>query len=212
MARDPDLNNRGHIDPGEPRHNHDEMAVCGLDCPMHDLGVTNRDPINAWHPGSVEQQRAHFRPLPKPESAWISEVMYGAPDEMMPKAKPEREGPDYANGIEENQEADDSLWLRLSYSADLIPPRTMWILQNVVPMALRRFIRHNLEYRDTDMELGLKGQFTEIHHITAKLRRLIWKSNPQFIHVSDVQTELENLIGHALLALDLLDKGNHDGK
>lgn len=141
----------------------------------------------------------------------------------MPKAKPEtghvakrrpvREGPDYTALEGEDDDVPPSFTIELSIDRFVILPRTRWILDNVVPTALRSFIRHNLQYRDTDEKLGLQGQFAEIYHITAKLKRQIWdRRNPESVAKGEVQEQLESLIGHALLALDLLEKGNKDGR
>jgi hypothetical protein len=150
----------------------------------------NPDPINA-------RESDHF--LPAGRNPRITKL-------------PEREGPDYNSEVTE-EAVDESLWIRLSYSADLIPPRTSWILKNIVPTTLRSFIRHNLQYGNTDESLGLQGQFAELFHITAKLKRQIWdRRNPEAVANGEVQEQLEALIGHALLALDLLEKGNKDGR
>jgi hypothetical protein len=180
-----------HIDPGDP----------GI--PPY----ANPDPINAWNPGPVEEQRAHFRPVPGDHR----HVEYGATtDEMLPKAKPVREGPDYAG---DDETVNNPFVINISYPADSIPDRTKWILQNPLPTAIRAFIRHNLQYGDADKALGLQGQFVEIHHITTKLRRLIWNRRAVVVpDENDARRELENLIGHALLALDLLNEGNNDGR
>lgn len=130
---------------------------------------------------------------------------------------PEPDGPNYASvDYDDEQKSDDSFWIRLSHSADLIPDRTQSILQNQVPTALRSFIRQNLQYHNTDQALGYQGQFAEIYHITATLKRLMWDSNLTGMATSvangEIQEQLESLIGHALLALDLLEQGNKNGK
>lgn len=174
-----------HIDPGDP-----PPAYKG---PVDDFGPVNNDPINAWRPGPVSEQ------LSRPAK------------ELINMAKPEREGPNYAKASDEDP-VRDSLWFNMSYPADLVPERTMWILQNPGMEALRAFVRHQLEYHNVDEALGLQGQFAEIHHITQKLRRLLWNRRGAVVpDEDDARRELNNMIGHCLLALDHLNKGNNDG-
>jgi hypothetical protein len=156
VARDPDLNDRGHIDPG------------------------NSDPINAWRPGSVAEQT---------------------------KAKPDREGPDYANDID--------AYVPTVHVVVNIPvrERTLNILRGPAAESLREFLRMQQQYQDTDQALGAQGQFSEIYHDTAKLKRMIWdRRNPQSVTVGEVEQTLMSLIGHALLAIDLIREGNKDGR
>jgi hypothetical protein len=194
VAREPDYG-ANHIDPG------------------------NSDPIqHSWNPGPVEEQRAHFRPErisqadmgPMPTSAELVDRY-----QKNVNAKPEREGPDYNDGMGDDG-VGDSFYIHLSMSADLMTERAQWILQNVVPTALRSFVRQHLQYGDTDKSLGYQGQFAELFHINAKLKRLMWDNNFTGLStttaVGEIREELESLIGHALLALDLLDKGNKDGR
>ena len=192
---------RGFIDPGDvPPGRKGWIPPADNDHSLREMGLfdgpVNPDPINRPHyaqqgPGLGEGTRTVIN-----EGVQI-------------KGSPEREGPDYSKDDEDPVR--DSLWFNLSYPSDLIPERTMWILQNPGMSALRAFIRHQLEYRDADEALGLQGQFAEIHHITAKLKRMIWKRRGP-LDSAKVQNELENMIGHCLLALDLLEKGNNDGQ
>lgn len=180
MARDPDLNNRGHIDPGNP------------------------DPINAWRPGSVADQRSH---ITQAEMGPVPDAEYTDRD-VMPKAKPEREGPDYA------AEEDFGELPALSIHVNIpTRERTMHILHGPAHEALRHFMRMQQQYQDTDQALGAQGQFSEIYHDTAKLKRMIWdRRNPQSVTVDEVTETLKSLIGHALLAMNLIQEGNKDGK
>lgn len=206
MAKDPDLSNIPYLgkpdEPGVKYHGNPPRSRYPDDLNCHTTGEqleahSNPDPINAWAPGSVAEQR------------WEHFAVKGSPS--LGEGRPERDGPDYNKVAEE--EGDGSFWIRLSYPADAILPRTEWILLNIVPTALRSFIRHNLQYGNTDESLGLQGQFSEIYHITAKLKRQIWdRRNPESVANGEVQEQLEALIGHALLALDLLEKGNKDGR
>jgi hypothetical protein len=129
----------------------------------------------------------------------------------------EADGPNYqVDQFAEKREADDALWLRVGINADLVPPRVMDMMHNLATDALPSFVRHNLEYRDADQALGYRGQFAEISHVVAKLRKLVWDDQygVTFEHVAsdEVRKELKALIGHALLALDLLKAGNKNGK
>lgn len=172
MARDPDLNTRGHIDPGDPPY-------------------ANPDPINAWRPGSVVEQREQSR-------------VHVTKAEM---AKPDREGPDYANVMEE-----DIPTLRITVGIP-VRERTLRIVRGPAKRALLEFMRMQQQYQDTDVALGAQGQFAEIFHDTAKLKRMIWdRRNPQSVTVGEVQETLMSLIGHALLAMDLTEDGNKDGQ
>ena len=194
-ARHPDYSNTPHIDPGDP--------------PLS--RYANPDPINAWRPGSVEEQRAHFRPNPR---VHVTQAEMGPMptavelvDAYEAKAKPEREGPDYTNA-----EADDTPTIRINVG---IPTRerTMRIIRGPATGALLEFLRMQQAYQDTDEALGAQGQFAEIFHDTAKLKRMIWdRRNPQSASVGEVGETLMSLIGHALLAMDHMEKGNKDGR
>lgn len=194
MAQDP-----GDMPINRTQHNHSYHDVCTPECGITELGV-NPDPIkHSWHPGSVEQQRAHFRPETGHDM----------------KRRPVREGPDYASGVDA-ESVSLNFVIDLQMPADLITPRMQWILEQVVVGVLGEFVRSNLQYGDTDMSLGYQGQFAELFHIVAKLKRTMWDNNYAGLSTggarSQIQRELESLIGHALLALDLLDKENKHGK
>lgn len=214
-----------HIDPGDPpidRSYHPDMADEHAERPVR----RNTDPINAWRPGLVSAQReAHFRPegggrlggrnphavgihVTQAEMGRMPEV--GGPNDYtttMPRV--ERDGPNYSG----QAEVERPLLLDLGMPADVITPRAQWILEQCAMGALREFVRYNLQYGDTDQALGYQGQFAEMFHITAKLKRLVWdQRNPATVTRQQVMRELESMIGHALLALDLLDKENKDGR
>jgi hypothetical protein len=197
--------NRGHIDPGDvPPARKGWIDPADADWGPPQPATRNPDPIN----------RPHF--APEGSATFTSHEVYPTAAQLVKeydtKAKPEREGPDYAAGEEGHKGIHDELWLGLGMSADVIPERAQWILQQPAMSALRSFVQHQLVYNKTDESLGLQGQFAEIHHITAKLRRTIWDRRVTIGPVNEVKSDLESLIGHALLALDLLDKGNIDGR
>lgn len=199
MARDPDLNNRGHIDPGDPPT---ERYPAWMGPTAAERG--NRDPINAdWKPGSVEDQRRHYRP----EGGATLGMRDPHENHMHIKSLPVREGPDYANVADEEIPT-----LRITVG---IPTRerTMRIMRGPATGALLEFMRKQQAYQNTDEALGAQGQFAEIYHDTAKLKRMIWdRRNPQSVTVGEVQETLMSLIGHALLAMDLVEEGNKDGQ
>lgn len=173
MARHPEYGSN-HIDPGDPPR--------------------NPDPINAWRPGSVEEQRAHFRPMPT------------AVELVDAHHANEADGPNYTSDVAEVP----TIQIRVG-----IPTRerTMRIMRGPATGALLEFLRMQQAYQDTDEALGAQGQFAEIFHDTAKLKRMIWdRRNPQSVAVGEVQETLMSLIGHALLAMDLMEEGNKDGR
>jgi hypothetical protein len=99
---------------------------------------------------------------------------------------------------------------------DSLPDRTNMILQGAASEALVSFVRHHLQYGDSDMELGYQGQFSELYHIVTKLKRLMWDRNWTGMATNtatgEIKEQLEALIGHSLLALNLLEEGNKDGR
>lgn len=202
-----------HIDPGDPpRSRYPD-----------DLNCHNPDPINAWQPGSVAAQReGHFRPeggsslgdrSPHAQKAHVTQAEMGPvpvvyAQDYIPEARLEKDGPNY--GSLDHEPDIPTLQIRVG-----IPTRerTMRILRGPATGALLEFMRMQQSYRDTDEALGAQGQFAEIFHDTAKLKRMIWdRSNPQSVAVGEVQETLMSLIGHALLAMDNMDEGNKDGR
>ena len=200
-----------------PRHIHPFAVHCYEGCPAFSYKAAveaprNLDPINAWRPGSVEEQRQRVhKHITQAEMGPVA--TYGLGDEL-PKALPEREGPDYTKGADAADS--EALWVKLSMDIDSLPDRTNMILQGAASEALVSFVRHHLQYGDSDMELGYQGQFSELYHIVTKLKRLMWDRNWTGMATNtatgEIKEQLEALIGHSLLALNLLEEGNKDGR
>jgi hypothetical protein len=129
----------------------------------------------------------------------------------------EADGPNYAADQPVNPNPpDDALWLRIDINADLIPDRVQDMFHTLAVDTLPSFARRNLEYRDADRVLGYRGQFAELSHIMAKLKKLVWDDTHgvgyEHILEADVKRELNSLIGHAVLALGLVEEGNKNGR
>lgn len=85
------------------------------------------------------------------------------------------------------------------------------IFEDLVPEWSRQFLNANAGYGE-GADLGIKGEFVELHRKTMKLKRAIWEE--QFIGKEDVREVAMDMIGHAFLLIALHDydeRGKTDG-
>lgn len=76
------------------------------------------------------------------------------------------------------------------------------ILYTVMPDVIRSFLKKNRDYGDTSFELGLKGQYAELHRKMGKLKRSMWEGEALAFEQTD--EVLSDLIGHCLLSMYFL--------
>lgn len=88
------------------------------------------------------------------------------------------------------------------------------IFREVVPKALELFARKSKTYElaagNLAEELGVKGQWGDIYRKVMKLKAPLWEGKPvftdgQYAEFEDTREVLEDLLGHVLLALDMLE-------
>jgi hypothetical protein len=83
----------------------------------------------------------------------------------------------------------------------------------VIGEAMARFARKHAEYGEGAADdLGLAGQWGDLHRKTAKLRREMWGGDPIEDASEDAAQILQDIIGHAILAIDMIERGFEGGK
>lgn len=79
--------------------------------------------------------------------------------------------------------------------------------------ALERFAEGYAEYGPGAADpLGLAGQWGDLHRKIMKLKRPLWNGEAGTLTRESEQVVLEDIIGHCLLALDMLNRGFEGGK
>jgi hypothetical protein len=82
----------------------------------------------------------------------------------------------------------------------------------VVGSALEAFAEGYREYGPGAAdELGLAGQWGDLHRKVGKLKRSLWQGN-QNLTREDESAILNDIVGHCLLALDMLRRGFEGGR
>lgn len=83
------------------------------------------------------------------------------------------------------------------------------ILAKHAPEALEHFLKRNAEYGDdNDFNLGVAGQYVDISRKVQKLKRRWWDHRPARDGEEDDRTVVMELIGHLLMAMDMLEGGD----
>lgn len=88
-----------------------------------------------------------------------------------------------------------------------ISHETAAILEGAAAPAVRLFVRRNKEYGDSAVNLGPKGQFSDIHRKVMKLKNIIWDEMVAPEDITESPEEiLMDLIGHCLLGIHMLQE------
>lgn len=94
-----------------------------------------------------------------------------------------------------------------------LTPQAERIFRQVAPKALELFARKSKGYElaagNLAEELGVKGQWGDIYRKVMKLKGPLWEGKVDTYEHESFETEeevLEDLLGHVLLALDMLRK------
>ena len=88
-----------------------------------------------------------------------------------------------------------------------------WRLIDVNQQAMLKFAEAYKEYGDGAAdEMGLAGEWAELHRKVKKLRRAMWDGDESYLTRESLTTVLQDLIGHALLALDMVERGIKNGR
>jgi uncharacterized protein YcaQ len=61
-------------------------------------------------------------------------------------------------------------------------------------------------------ELGLAGQWGDLHRKVKKLKAPLWEGDKDRLTRETPRQVLYDIIGHALLAIDMIDRGLQDGR
>jgi hypothetical protein len=90
-------------------------------------------------------------------------------------------------------------------------PKLKRIIRIHVPKVLEKFGIKNRGYKsESQYGLGLKGEFANINRKTGKLYQGIWQGDPAAFESESCEEVLMDMIGHCLLALDYLDRGEKE--
>lgn len=84
------------------------------------------------------------------------------------------------------------------------------IVHEIVPEVVKLFVQKNADYGDTSFDLGIKGQYAELHRKIGKLKRTMWDGNG--LKFEQTEEVLMDLIGHALLSLYFLQEEDQKAK
>lgn len=80
----------------------------------------------------------------------------------------------------------------------------------VADEALAMFISKSRDYGKTGDSLGAKGQFADMWRKFGKLRHQVWDNPDQEISFEGTEEILKDIIGHTILFIDYLRRGNND--
>lgn len=75
-------------------------------------------------------------------------------------------------------------------------------------LAYHRFQDAYIEYGPGAADdLGLAGQWGDLHRKVAKLKRAMWEGDPSYLTRESMPEILQDIIGHCLLALEMVERG-----
>jgi hypothetical protein len=79
----------------------------------------------------------------------------------------------------------------------------------ILPEVVQRFLTKASDYGRTFEDLGVKGQYSDIHRKVRKLKKSMWDDEP--LMGESASQILEDLIGNCLISLYLLGGPQEDG-
>ena len=74
--------------------------------------------------------------------------------------------------------------------------------------AFELFIKKSRDYGKTGDTLGARGQFADMWRKFGKIKHQVWDHPERAVHFEGVEEILKDLIGHAILFLDYMERGN----
>jgi hypothetical protein len=81
-------------------------------------------------------------------------------------------------------------------------PAVYGLMISRIPSLAEKFLVAGSDYGEAFRELGLRGQYSDMHRKMAKLKRAIWDGQP--LARESVEEVLGDLFGHILIALYLI--------
>lgn len=79
-----------------------------------------------------------------------------------------------------------------------------YICLKIVPEWQELFLKKNADYGDNSDDLGVRGQFSDIHRKLKKLRRGLWEG--QKLTGEQPREICLDLIGHLFLTIQMIDE------
>lgn len=73
------------------------------------------------------------------------------------------------------------------------------ILERILPECIALYLRKNKDYGESDDDLGIRGDFADMHRKWKKLRRSMWDG--QALKDESTREVLIDMIGHCLRAI-----------
>ena len=83
------------------------------------------------------------------------------------------------------------------------------MVDEILPEVVKRFLSKATDYGTTFEDLGLKGQYSDIHRKVRKLKRAMWEDKS--LVGEDPPEILADLIGNCLISLYLYGADTEDG-
>lgn len=78
------------------------------------------------------------------------------------------------------------------------------MLNQILPRAAQRFRSKSIDYGNAFEDLGLAGQYSDMHRKMRKLRKAMW--HEEELHDEQPEEILEDLFGNILISLYLYDR------
>ena len=76
------------------------------------------------------------------------------------------------------------------------------MVEKILPHAVERFQEKSVDYGDVFYDLGLKGQYSDMHRKMHKLRKFMW--DEEDLGGEPPEEILEDLLGNILISLYLI--------
>jgi hypothetical protein len=84
------------------------------------------------------------------------------------------------------------------------------MINQILPEAVKRFRSKSSDYGDVFRELGLAGQYSDMHRKMHKLRKVMWEGHE--LKGEPPKEILQDLIGNVLISLYLIDYVGNRGE
>lgn len=79
--------------------------------------------------------------------------------------------------------------------------------RDILPLVIEKFLLAGEDYGEVFRDLGLRGQYSDIHRKVAKLKKVLWDG--EVLNREDAEDILGDLVGNCLIALYLIRERQH---
>lgn len=84
------------------------------------------------------------------------------------------------------------------------------MVKRILPRAVKRFLEKSADYEDLFFDLGLAGQYSDMHRKMHKLRKALWEGEE--LKGEQPEEILEDLIGNCMISIYLLQHDQNGTK